>query len=284
MKIFLTAFLVLLLLMSVTLTLDEKAMNIHDENMQRAVVTFAVAKGLNGVISLIQGTELSITPVGLGLNFSVGEVLDPFNDMVERFSWVMLLASISLGIQKLLLILSSTLFLQVVFALISAIILTYIWIKRVQNYKFFTLTFRIMMLVVVLRFSAIVFIYTSGVFYNLVLDEEYSKSSMIVIDTKEKLQNIQDESKSIIDTKKESSWYELDVTSKYKELKSQLNISEKLDLLADNIEQASRNIINLITIFIVQTVLMPLLFIWLFIYLVKWCFRVEIDVKKLIAT
>ena len=90
MKIILSVLLVLLLGLSLFLDVDKAAMEIQNESFDRAMIAFGLAKGLNAVISLLQGTELSFTPVGVGLNFSVGEVLDPFNDMVERFSWVML--------------------------------------------------------------------------------------------------------------------------------------------------------------------------------------------------
>lgn len=82
-------------------------MQLQEKFLSKAMVAFGLAKGLNAVISLLQGTELSLTPVGIGINLSIGEVLDPFNDMVERFLWVMLLYSVSLGIQKIVLMISA---------------------------------------------------------------------------------------------------------------------------------------------------------------------------------
>ncbi len=112
MKILLSVLLISILVLSLAFNIDENAMKLQNEAFDRAMIAFGLAKGLNAIISLIQGTELSLTPVGIGLNFSIGEVLDPFNDMVERFSWVMLASTVSLGIQNILLILSSKLFLQ----------------------------------------------------------------------------------------------------------------------------------------------------------------------------
>jgi hypothetical protein len=64
---------------------------------------FAVARTLNGVISAAQGTEVALEPGGVGVVLSVGEILDPINDLIERFSAVMLIAASSLGLQALLL-------------------------------------------------------------------------------------------------------------------------------------------------------------------------------------
>jgi len=70
--------------------------------MARAAYTFALVKGLNGMISVIQGTEVAVSPAGIGLKLSVGEIVDPINDLAERFSWVMLVSTTSLGIQRVL--------------------------------------------------------------------------------------------------------------------------------------------------------------------------------------
>ena len=73
---------------------------------KRALITWAIARGLNGVISVAQGTEVAIQPAGVGVNFAPGEILDPVNDLVERFSWIMMLATSSLGVQQILLAMS----------------------------------------------------------------------------------------------------------------------------------------------------------------------------------
>ena len=78
-----------------------------NEAFKRALVGYALARSLNGVISVAQGTEVAIQPAGVGVNFTPGQILDPINDLVERFSWIMMLASSSLGIQKVLLSMSA---------------------------------------------------------------------------------------------------------------------------------------------------------------------------------
>ena len=95
--------LLLAALMAVTPFLDQRAVDNYESLFQRALVTFALARTLNGVISAVQGTEVAIQPAGVGVTLTPGQMLDPVNDLVERFSWVMLGATISLGIQQVLL-------------------------------------------------------------------------------------------------------------------------------------------------------------------------------------
>ncbi|MEA3331549.1 MAG: hypothetical protein U9Q29_07655 [Campylobacterota bacterium] len=271
MKIFVSVLLILVLALSLVIGFDEGAMELHDEALERAMVAFGLAKGLNAIISLMQGTELSV----FGVNFTIGEVLDPFNDMVERFSWVMLASSVSLGFQKILLLLSSKVFLKVAISLSVALSLFLIWQKQVQNFKPFIFSLRILVLLLVLRFGAIFCVYGSEMFYNSILKPEYINSTKIVKETEVKLKDFQNK---IGSSKKENSWYDsLNISAKYKDIKEQL--LKEFDSLKSSIEEASKNIINLITIFIVQSVIMPLLFLWFFVVSIKWIFRVEIDDK-----
>ena len=274
MKIWLSIALVLLVVLSSVLHVDEKAMQLLDASFERAMVAFGLAKALNAVISLIQGTELSLTPVGIGLNFSVGEVLDPFNDMVERFSWVMLLSSISLGIEKLLLTLSSKLFLQVALGVSAVVTIALLWIKQLKSSFALEYSLKIFALLVLLRFSAIVFVYSSQLMYDAVLQNEYKQATEVISTTKEQLEDIQSQNKAILESKHEQGFFD-SLDSKYSDIVASLNISQQLESLQKSIDEASRNIITLITIFIFQTVLLPLLFLWIFISLVRFIFKYD---------
>ena len=68
-----------------------------DAGLKRAAATYASARLLNGAISVVQGTQISAAPAGMGMTFAPGEILDPLNDLVEQFSQVMLVAINDLG-------------------------------------------------------------------------------------------------------------------------------------------------------------------------------------------
>ena len=82
---------------------DHAADTYAEDALKRALVTFAAARTLNGVISVVQSTE-----VGVGVTVSVGQILDPINDLVEQFSSVMLVAASSLGLQNVLLTITAS--------------------------------------------------------------------------------------------------------------------------------------------------------------------------------
>ncbi|THF64498.1 hypothetical protein E6C76_10540 [Pseudothauera nasutitermitis] len=81
--------------------LDQLAERYAEEGLKRAVASFATARALNAVISVVQGTEVSGSMV-VGITLTPGQVLDPLNQLVEQFSTLMLAASIAFGAQLLL--------------------------------------------------------------------------------------------------------------------------------------------------------------------------------------
>lgn len=279
MKIFISSIIVFLLLLSVGIGIDTQALELQDQAFNRAMIAFGVAKGLNAIISLIQGTELSLTPAGLGITFSVGEVLDPLNDMVERFSWVMLIASISLGIQKLLLIFSAKTFLQIILFASGIITLMMIWYKRLHHTMFFSYSLKIFILLVFLRFAAIIFIYLSQLTYTGILQNEYEKSLEIVENTKAELEVYQN--KNLAKVEKNEGSFLSALKKQYDSSIESFNISQQIETIEKNSNEAFNNIVVLITIFVVQSILLPLVYIWLVILSIKYLFRSELKFDTL---
>ena len=78
---------------------DDASEQYAQQSLNRALVTFTAARALNGVISVAQGTEVAVEPGGVGVIMTPGQVLDPINDLIERFSSVMLVAAFDSLIQ-----------------------------------------------------------------------------------------------------------------------------------------------------------------------------------------
>jgi len=81
--------------------LDSAATAQVDAGLKRSLASFAVARALNAAISVAQGTEVSVQMVA-GVTFTPGEALDPVNDIVEQFGDLMLAASVAFGIMHFL--------------------------------------------------------------------------------------------------------------------------------------------------------------------------------------
>ncbi|MBF6057475.1 hypothetical protein [Thiomicrorhabdus heinhorstiae] len=93
----------LLIVVSLAPWLDSKAEEYIDTALFNSGAIYATARGINALVSVLQTTQVSVFFVSL----DIGEVLDPVNDLIERFSDVISIALASLALQKILLLISS---------------------------------------------------------------------------------------------------------------------------------------------------------------------------------
>jgi len=230
--------------------LDNKANSRIDSSFKQALGVFATAKALNGIISLAQGTE-----VGVGLVFSIGEILDPINDLVERFSWIMLASLASLGIQKILMnivVFQGFEILLIVSLIISNLLL---YLKTKEYKKNINLFFKFTLLLIFLRFSIPFMAMANEYIYTNFIQQEY---------------NIKESNYKIMNAKKQISKFD-DKKANYFSTDYYKNKMSELQIMASN---ASNHIVDLIIVFIFQTILFPILFLWFFYRLLisfsKW--------------
>jgi len=257
--------------LSLSESFDVKSSEQLDAAFKRSLVTFAVARGLNGLVSVVQGTEVSLTPAGVGVNFAVGEIVDPINDMVERFSWVMLMSSVSLGAQEMMLHLGKTPLFKAMFALSALLFLLLYWKPQFRAGKWYDWSLKALLLLAVLRFSVPLLVMINTFVYEQVLAEKYQRSSEVVFETSEEMKGMIEEAKSDQQRTKENApqapWYALDslnINKQYEAYKERLEAMT--DRFMEKFNTAMESIIALITIFIINSIIIPLIVLWLFVY------------------
>ena len=99
-------FIVLMVTLSSTRVLDDYVDDYTTDSLKNAALTYATARGINALVSMMQSSEIE---AGVGIvsgSMTIGELLDPLNDMIERFSTVMTWVLASLAAQKVLLLLA----------------------------------------------------------------------------------------------------------------------------------------------------------------------------------
>lgn len=137
---------------------DNLAAYVNGESIKDAAIIYGVARSINGVISLIQSAEISAI-VG---SVRPGELLDPMNDLIERFSSVMAWSLSSLVLQKVLLSVFSSYSFKVIFTICCALMLVLKWLPLSAH--FVARAWSLFLIVASLRFSiAIVCALTAAV-------------------------------------------------------------------------------------------------------------------------
>ncbi len=277
-KALFSLFLLLLVLVSLLETFDTHSSKQLDIALQRSLTTFAVARGLNGLVSVVQGTEVNISPAGMGATFTPGQILDPINDMVERFSWVMLLSSVSISIQEVMLHLGKTDLFKISFTVVTLFLLLQLWIPKARKQFPLNITLKTVLLLVLLRFSVPLLVMLNEGVYDLVLAPQYEHSYEEVVKTSDEVsamvQEVQNRERKLDE---ERSFIErFNVTKQYETFKQELR--ESVEAFIKRFNAAMESIISLITVFIVNSVLIPLGALWFFIYGFSYLMRQDLQV------
>ena len=264
-KLLLVIFTLLALCLALSFTIDDNSKKLVDESFKQSVIVFGSAKALNAVISLAQGTQINLPFVTV----AVGEILDPINDLVEQFSLVMLASMVSLGIQKILLNFVTTDIYN--YLLFTSIIIFNFWLfKRFTNdEKIRNLFFKITFILLFLRFAIPMMAYVNEVSYNYFVKPQYNieELNQDILKVKDDVSKINQET---ITQKQDSSFF-----NKVLEKFDSSYYEKKVNEYKDTVDNSSQYIIDLIIVFIFQTIFLPIIFLFLLYYFVKSIFNIR---------
>ena len=271
-KVIITVFLISLAFFSVSKLLDTFSFDSYgerytEEGLTRSLAAFGIAKALNGLISVVQGTEVAVEPIGVGVILTPGQILDPVNDLVERFSWVMLICTTSLGIQAILLSIFSSFYFSITVALTLFLLVLFIWKQPQSSAALKNLFYRMTIFLIILRFFIPLMAITNEALYKAFLEPTYIESKLQLEQSNTAIANLSDNQK-IKTEAVDKSWYEV-MSSSIESAMDSLNVDryyEQLKMEADNL---TNHIIDLIVVFTMQTILFPLIFIWISMKLIR---------------
>lgn len=228
----------LLLFVAFSGKLDDKGRRAVDDSFNQALITFGTARALNAVISLAQGTEVGPP----GVTIAVGEVLDPVNDLIERFSWVMLAAATSLGIQSILMnIVTDPRFNYLLAALILAgNVLLFVRFEHDARTRTHLLRFTLLLLF--LRFSIPLMAVANDLTYTHFVEQQYN-----IVELDRGITTISDDLGTL-----KADGYRLFDSDYY---------SEQIARYKTQAGEAADRIVKLIMAFVFQTIVFPLVFL-----------------------
>lgn len=232
-------------------SIDINANSQVNAGLKRALATYASARTLNAVISVAQGTEVSIQPLGFGVNLTPGQVLSPINELVEQFSDVMLLASVAFGIQKILILIGSH---WLVSALLTGLILAGIWFSfRTQNGSPAWLN-RGILLLLLLRFAVPVSLIGTELLFNSFMKSDYETSQGAIASTSRQVADL-----SVVPKPAAA---EPSILEKIKGWSPGADISTGVQNFKNAVESTTEHVIKLIVLFLMQTLVLSILLLW----------------------
>jgi hypothetical protein len=277
-----TAFLIVLLLLVAAPTtrkilfedhlfsfVDASATQYVNDGLVRAGSAFALARTFNAIVSVFRESQLQLEPGGVGVSLAVGAALDPVNDLVERFSWVMLVSLTSLGVQKFLIEITPFVSIQIVLSAALLFFLAGFWLTAFFRFDFLRIGRILLFSAILLRFTVPLTAYLNNQVYDTFLETRHDQSINVLGQSVTKLEQHQlgltpknaSVEGSIEPTTQDGRWLDwlkpaLDTSKEMLDVKAKF---EKIKVLA--LEMIDR-IVDLIVVFVLSTIVLPLLFLW----------------------
>jgi hypothetical protein len=269
-----------LIILSWSRYLDDAAQAATLSHFKRALAVAAIARGFNGVISVAQGTEVAVQPLGIGVTLTIGEILDPLNDLIERFSGLALIASVSLGVQLTVgqMVTSAWMSGLMSVAVLAYLILLWRVPKPASTAKPSNVVHswipRLLGLLVFIRFFTAVMLLTTHFIDTAFLATKQDQAVATLSSASASIEHFQTEQQNQPQTdlrapggvQEDADFLErtaaqigsfLDASSQTLDLKAQLEEVEA------QVENSVEEVINLIVIFMLQTLLLPIASLWL---------------------
>lgn len=162
------AVIVLIVVFSWSEVLDRGSSEYVDQALTRSALAYAAARGLNGVISVVQSTTFSFSVMG-GVSVAAGEILDPINDLVEQYSTLMKFSIGSLLIQAVLLEIVSHEFFKIATTISGAVLIGSLLVRANPLLAVATRAF---IFIVFLRFILLLVILLNSVVSHVFIEEK----------------------------------------------------------------------------------------------------------------
>jgi hypothetical protein len=240
-----------LLLVTWIWRVDAAATTQVDAGLKRALATFAAARALNAVISVAQGTEVAVQPAGVGVTLAPGQVLDPINDLIEQFSTLMLMASAAFGAQRVLIGIGAWWPVSLLLSVVAMGVVAQVW----RGLPVPQLLMRVLAGLLLVRFAVPLVALGSEATFQIFMKSDYQAAQSTLEVSSERLGQI---SAPVVTPPVEEGmgdrlrrWWQqgTDIGARFEEIK-------------DVASRAVEHIVRLIVVFLLQTLVLPLLLGW----------------------
>ena len=215
---------------------------------ERALTVFAAARALGAVVSVAQGTQVALQPAGVGVNLAPGQALQPLDQLIDQFADVMLVASVSFGVQRLLLELGSH---WMVSAALSIAVLAAAMLRWRNKPEALRWLQPLLVMLLVARFAVPVAALGSESLHRAFMADEYRKELAILHASPDKIGGV----------KGPDAIGDEGILQRWKPKLPDIKGSYAALLAAAS--ERPRTMVKLIALFVLQTIVLPLFFLWL---------------------
>ena len=237
---------------------DAAATRQVDAGLKRALATYAAARALNAVISVAQGTEVALEPGGIGVVLAPGQALDPVNDLVEQFSSLMLMASVSFGLQRALLGIGGHATVSVALSIVAAAWAVWRWRRRVAP----PWLARLLLVLLLARFAVPLAALGSDAVFRVFLARDYAAAQGAIGLSAERIGAAGAASAPPPGAPPADAGAVERLRRWWAQAPGPADVGRRLDELKRLAADTADHVVMLIVVFLLQTLVLPLLTLW----------------------
>lgn len=237
------------------------------ETSKQVGIAFATARLLNGMLSMIEELEVS-AELGVGASMSPGEILEPLDDLVERFSIVMLINFVTVNGLLLLGTIGKIIGLTLIVPLGVFLFIASLWGSRnvrtamaVAGYKMVVLGLFLYILVPALGAG-------SFLVDQIILKEKQVQAQQKMPEFVR--QKVEDHTQTDqINHPAESGFF--DIFRFANEIKNNVSeLKDQLSQIRSSLPRIIESITEQIIVFVLKSIVLPLIFLLVILRLYKW--------------
>jgi len=188
-RLYILVMIILIVMISWFNILDDISTDYVDKAIVQSTMTFGVARALNAAISVAQSIQVGI----FGSSITIGEMLDPVNDLIEQFSTLMKYSISSLIIQKLLIELVSKTFFKILISISGVFLFIALFL---QNEKYFRPAMKTFVFMAFLRYIVVLSISMNAVVDYTFIREKFDTNIEYLQSVKQDATSVGDLSES----------------------------------------------------------------------------------------
>jgi len=223
-----------------------------DRSIREGVSVFVGARAVNAAIAVVKGTEIQVEPFGVGAVVAAGAVLEPLDDLLERFTWVLFGALAVLAAEKVLLALMSALTVKIALSVLALPVLVLSG-RRGGAGASGRVAVRVFGVAMLIRFAPVLVVLASQGVYLAALSGPLDDASRALHAQTSGVQEIartREERGSVVDQLQDQA-------------KVLTRVRQALETLKQGFDRIVEQVARMVGIFLLEVVVLPLGFAWL---------------------
>ena len=243
--------------------LDKPADSALSNALSSTLVLFASVRGVDAVVSAVAGTELSMTPAGVGVTLAPGELLDPVNDLVEQLGELLMLVLTLLGLEKLGLALLGSFWVRVLTASLLATAATVLWLRPTLSWSrgVRKLVLMLVMIRVLLPLTAI----GGELIARHVVDTRAGNAESALVLMSQNITAEQNQNTAPVDTtadpQQQPGFFDR-IGEAVQSVSNSLDVQARMERLSQQLESGVNHLVDLLALVTLRAVLFPALFLF----------------------